>query len=102
MAGALLRDDAAGGFVFPFSLDLLGSQRLVDPVVGDFDLLFVGFLGVGKIVKRPVYDEHGQIKPADMLYLSFSFDHRVLDGAIGAAFGNAIIQELQNPARLLL
>ncbi|MBM3994875.1 MAG: 2-oxo acid dehydrogenase subunit E2 [Planctomycetes bacterium] len=59
-------------------------------------------LGVGKIVKRPVYDEHGQIKPADMVYLSFSFDHRILDGAVGAAFGNAVIRHLQNPAARLL
>src|SRR5262249_41359111 len=30
----------------------------------------VGILGVGKIVKRPVYDSAGNIKPADLLYLS--------------------------------
>ena len=61
----------------------------------------IGILGVGKIVKRPIYDEHGQVMPADMTYLSFSFDHRVLDGAVGAAFGNAVIRHLQNPAALL-
>ena len=27
-----------------------------------------------------------------MVYLSWSFDHRVLDGAVGAAFGNAVIR----------
>ena len=37
-----------------------------------------------------------------MVYLSFSFDHRVLDGAIGAAFGNAIIKQLQDPALMLV
>ncbi len=62
----------------------------------------VGILGVGKIVKRPVFDEHGQIRAADMVYLSLTFDHRVLDGAVGAAFGNALIQRLRNPAALLL
>jgi pyruvate dehydrogenase E2 component (dihydrolipoamide acetyltransferase)/2-oxoisovalerate dehydrogenase E2 component (dihydrolipoyl transacylase) len=62
----------------------------------------VGILGVGKIVKRPVFDEHGQVRPADMVYLSLTFDHRVLDGAVGAAFGNALIQRLQHPAALLL
>ncbi len=41
----------------------------------------VGILGIGKIVKRPVYDDAGLIRPASMLYLSFSFDHRVVDGA---------------------
>jgi 2-oxoisovalerate dehydrogenase E2 component (dihydrolipoyl transacylase) len=61
----------------------------------------VGILGVGKIVKRPIYDDAGQLRAADMLYLSFSFDHRVLDGAIGAAFGNAVIKQLWNAAALL-
>lgn len=59
-------------------------------------------LGIGKIVKRPIYDDAGQIRPADMVYLSFSFDHRVIDGAVGAAFGNAVVKRLQNPAALLL
>ena len=58
----------------------------------------VGILGVGKIVKRPVFDDKGQIKAADMLYLSLSFDHRVIDGAVGTSFGNAIIKQLQNPS----
>jgi len=62
----------------------------------------VGILGIGKIVKRPVFDAAGVVKPADLLYLSFSFDHRVLDGAVGAAFGNAVLHRLQNPALLLV
>ncbi|MBI2806711.1 MAG: 2-oxo acid dehydrogenase subunit E2 [Planctomycetes bacterium] len=62
----------------------------------------VAILGLGKIVKRPVFDENGQVKAADMVYLSFSFDHRVLDGAVGAAFGNAVIARLKSPAVLLL
>ncbi len=62
----------------------------------------VGILGVGKVVKRPVYDQHGQLRPADIIFLSFSFDHRVVDGAVGAAFGNAVLKHLSNPAALLL
>jgi pyruvate dehydrogenase E2 component (dihydrolipoamide acetyltransferase)/2-oxoisovalerate dehydrogenase E2 component (dihydrolipoyl transacylase) len=61
----------------------------------------VGILGVGKFVKRPVYDEHGDLRAADMVYLSWSFDHRVVDGAIGAVFGNAVIRQLQNPLPLV-
>jgi pyruvate/2-oxoglutarate dehydrogenase complex dihydrolipoamide acyltransferase (E2) component len=62
----------------------------------------VAILGVGKIVKRPVYDAAGQVKPADMVYLSLSFDHRVVDGAVGAAFGNAVARQLQNPVAMLV
>jgi pyruvate dehydrogenase E2 component (dihydrolipoamide acetyltransferase)/2-oxoisovalerate dehydrogenase E2 component (dihydrolipoyl transacylase) len=53
-------------------------------------------------VKRPIFDERSQIKAADMVYLSWTFDHRVLDGAVGTAFGNVIIRQLQNPASMLV
>jgi pyruvate dehydrogenase E2 component (dihydrolipoamide acetyltransferase)/2-oxoisovalerate dehydrogenase E2 component (dihydrolipoyl transacylase) len=62
----------------------------------------VGILGLGKVVKRPIFDAAGQVKAAEMIYLSFSFDHRVVDGAVGAAFGNAVIRQLRNPVALLL
>ena len=62
----------------------------------------IGILGVGKIGKRPVCDEAGLIRAADMVFLSLTFDHRVLDGAVGAAFGNALIRRLSNPAALLV
>jgi 2-oxoisovalerate dehydrogenase E2 component (dihydrolipoyl transacylase) len=62
----------------------------------------VGILGVGKIVRRPVFDRHDQVRPADLVYLSLTFDHRVVDGAVCAHFGNALLRHLQNPALLLL
>src|SRR5262249_12173942 len=55
----------------------------------------VGILGLGKVVKRPVFDARGKVRPADLVYLSLSFDHRVVDGAVGAAFTNAILRHLQ-------
>jgi pyruvate/2-oxoglutarate dehydrogenase complex dihydrolipoamide acyltransferase (E2) component len=91
-------EDLRGG---TFSITSIGNfgGLFATPIIAHPQL---GILGVGKIVKRPVFDKRGQIKPADMVYLSFSFDHRVLDGAVGTAFGNAILKQLQNPATLLL
>jgi pyruvate dehydrogenase E2 component (dihydrolipoamide acetyltransferase)/2-oxoisovalerate dehydrogenase E2 component (dihydrolipoyl transacylase) len=96
-----------------------GKSRLEDLKGGTFTITSIGgygglistpvvnhpqtaILGIGKIVKRPVYNAAGNLKPADLLYLSLSFDHRVLDGAIAAAFCNAVIRRLQSPAVLLL
>ena len=62
----------------------------------------VAILGLGKVVKRPVYDAAGNIKRADLIYLSLSCDHRVVDGAVGAAFAKVVIRELQKPAGMLL
>src|SRR5207253_5327830 len=74
-------DDLRGG---TFSITSIGNigGLFATPIILPGQ---VGILGLGKIVKRPVYGEHGEIKPADVLYLSLSFDHRVLDGAVGAA-----------------
>ncbi len=61
----------------------------------------VAILGVHKITKRPVVKDN-QIVIRDMTYLSLSFDHRVLDGAMAAEFMNVIKQYLEDPKLLLL
>jgi len=61
----------------------------------------VAILGVHKITKRPIVKDN-QIVIRDMTYLSVSFDHRVLDGAMAAQFMNAIKQYLEDPKLLLL
>ncbi|MCA9268238.1 MAG: 2-oxo acid dehydrogenase subunit E2, partial [Planctomycetales bacterium] len=62
----------------------------------------VAIMGVGKILKRPIYDEHDRIVPANLVYLSFSFDHRVIDGDVAARFSRSIIRQLEHAAALLL
>jgi 2-oxoisovalerate dehydrogenase E2 component (dihydrolipoyl transacylase) len=90
--------------------DLKGSTYTITSI-GNIGGLFatpiinkpeVGIMAVGKIVTRPVFDAQKQVKAAEMGYLSFTFDHRIVDGAIGALFSNAVIRRLQNPAALLL
>jgi pyruvate dehydrogenase E2 component (dihydrolipoamide acetyltransferase) len=61
----------------------------------------VAILGLHKITKRPVVKDTG-ITIRDMTYLSLSFDHRVLDGAMAARFVNTIKQYLEDPKLLLL
>lgn len=58
-------------------------------------------LGIGRVVRRPVYDKAGHIAPADLVYLAVSFDHRVLDGGATAAFAGALAKRLASPASLL-
>lgn len=97
-AGRSKLEDLRGG---TFTITLVGSigGLIATPVINPPE---VGILAVGRIVKRPVFDEHGQVRAADMVYLSLAFDHRVVDGAVCAAFGNALIRRLQAPATLLL
>jgi 2-oxoglutarate dehydrogenase E2 component (dihydrolipoamide succinyltransferase) len=59
----------------------------------------VAILAVGAIKKRPVVIEtpHGDsIAIRHMMYLSMSYDHRVVDGSLGATFLTAVGRELEN------
>lgn len=97
-AGRSRLDDLRGGTFTLTSIGGIGGL-IATPIINHPE---VAILGIGKAVKRPVFDAAGNIKPAEMVYLSLSFDHRVVDGAVGAVFGNAMIRQLQNPARLML
>jgi len=97
-AGRARREDLKGSTFTVTSVGGVGGL-ISTPIINHPE---VGILGVGKVIRRPVYDEHGAIRPADLIYLSFSFDHRVVDGAVGAAFGNAVKRRLENPAAMLV
>jgi 2-oxoglutarate dehydrogenase E2 component (dihydrolipoamide succinyltransferase) len=59
----------------------------------------VAILAVGAIKKRPVVVETSQgdsIAIRHMMYLSMSYDHRIIDGSLGATFLTAVARELEN------
>lgn len=62
----------------------------------------VAILGVHAIKKAPVVAEDGSIVAGDVMYLSVSIDHRIVDGATGARWMNVVKDCLENPHRLLL
>lgn len=57
-------------------------------------------LAVGGIQQIPVVKE-GQVVPGNVMKLTLSCDHRVVDGASGAAFLNTLKTYLQNPVTML-
>jgi pyruvate dehydrogenase E2 component (dihydrolipoamide acetyltransferase)/2-oxoisovalerate dehydrogenase E2 component (dihydrolipoyl transacylase) len=97
-AGRSKLEDLRGGTFTITSIGNVGGL-IATPIINPPE---VGILAVGRVVKRPVFDAAGQVRAADMVYLSFAFDHRVLDGAVGAVFGNAVLRRLQNPVALLV
>ena len=59
----------------------------------------VAILAVGAIKKRPVVIETAQgdtIGIRHMMYLSLSYDHRIVDGSLGASFLTAVAKEFEN------
>jgi pyruvate dehydrogenase E2 component (dihydrolipoamide acetyltransferase) len=58
-------------------------------------------LAVGAGVKKPVVNKAGEIVVATMMSMTLSVDHRVIDGALGAEFLKALIENLENPMMML-
>jgi 2-oxoisovalerate dehydrogenase E2 component (dihydrolipoyl transacylase) len=56
---------------------------------------------VGKIQKLPRYDAAGTVVPAHIMVVSWSADHRVIDGGTIANFSNLFKQYLEEPAAML-
>ncbi|MEM1235688.1 MAG: pyruvate dehydrogenase complex dihydrolipoamide acetyltransferase [Pseudomonadota bacterium] len=58
-------------------------------------------LAVGAGKKRPVIDDDGNVSVATVMSVTLSVDHRVIDGALGAEFLQAIVDNLENPLSML-
>ncbi len=58
-------------------------------------------LAVGAGIKQPVVKADGTIGVATVMSMTLSVDHRVIDGALGAEFLSAIIENLENPLAML-
>lgn len=96
--GKLGPEDIRGG---TFSITNIGSLGglFSFPII---NLPEAAILGVHSIKKRPVVLEDDSIVARQMLYLSLSFDHRLIDGAEGALFTGHVIDLLENPEALML
>jgi 2-oxoisovalerate dehydrogenase E2 component (dihydrolipoyl transacylase) len=96
-AGTLSRDDISGS---TFTITNVGSVGglFTFPVINYPE---VAILGTHSIVPRPVVRD-GQIVVRKMMYLSISFDHRVVDGALAATFVKDVAASLANPDVMLM
>ncbi len=93
--GKLKPDDTAGG---TFTLTNVGSFGSImgTPIINQPQ---VAIMAVGAIKKRPMVIETAQgdsIAIRHMMYISLSYDHRIIDGALGSTFLNAVSKELEN------
>ncbi|HEX5661141.1 MAG TPA: dihydrolipoamide acetyltransferase family protein [Polyangiales bacterium] len=96
-AGKLPSSELSGSTFTITSLGKLGGL-LATPVLNYPE---VGILGVHAVKERPVV-KNGQIVIGNVMLLSLSFDHRIIDGHIGAAFAYDVIAYLEQPELLLI
>jgi pyruvate dehydrogenase E2 component (dihydrolipoamide acetyltransferase) len=95
--GKVKKEDLGGSSFTITSLGKLGGL-FATPIVNYPE---VAILGVHEIKRRPVVKDD-QIVIGDVMLLSLSFDHRIIDGHVGAAFAQEIIGYLEEPDRLLV
>jgi 2-oxoisovalerate dehydrogenase E2 component (dihydrolipoyl transacylase) len=93
--GTVTLDELHGSTITITSLGALGGV-VTTPVINYPE---VAIIGVNKIVTRPVYEAGGWV-PREMMNLSSSFDHRVVDGYEAAQFVQRIKTLLETPALL--
>ncbi|MBS1587420.1 MAG: 2-oxo acid dehydrogenase subunit E2 [Bacteroidetes bacterium] len=98
----LKADDTQGGTFTLTNVGTFGSL-MGTPIINQPQ---VAILAVGSIKKRPMVMETADgdvIAIRHMMYLSLSYDHRIVDGALGASFLTAVANELEafDPDRLI-
>jgi len=93
--GSLLREEISGGSFTVSNLGMHGVTRF-DAIINAPQ---VAILAVGCVSQRPVV-RAGALAVADMVTLTLSADHRVVDGAVGAAFLNTLCELIEKPAGL--
>ena len=96
-SGKATREELTGSTITITSLGALGGIAAT-PVI---NLPEVAIIGVNKIVARPVVRD-GQIAVAQMMNLSSSFDHRIVDGWEAASFIQRVKAGLEFPATLFI
>ena len=93
--GKLKADDTQGGTFTLTNVGTFGSL-MGTPIINQPQ---VAIMAVGAIKKRPVVVETpagDSIAIRHMMYLSMSYDHRIVDGSLGATFLTAVARELEN------
>jgi len=93
-ANKLKADDTQGGTFTMTNVGTFGSL-MGTPIINQPQ---VAILAVGSIKKRPMVLETPEgdvIAIRHMMYLSLSYDHRIVDGSLGASFLTAVANELE-------
>ncbi len=96
-SGALRPEEYSGG---TFTVSNLGMYD-IESLIAIIQPPQTAILGVGSIQAKPVARD-GAVVIAQVMKVALSADHRVTDGAQGAAFLNEIRRLLENPAALLI
>lgn len=95
--GKATREELSGSTITITSLGPLGGI-VTTPIINSPE---VAIIGINKMAKRPVWQDGGFV-PRDIINMSSSFDHRIIDGWQATLFIQAIKSLLESPATLFM
>lgn len=96
--GRVAQQDLQGGTISISNIGALGGTYAV-PVVNAPE---VAIVALGKMQQLPRFDEAGQVEARSIMNISWSGDHRVIDGGTIARFSGLWQSYLEDPASMLL
>ncbi|HET7479151.1 MAG TPA: dihydrolipoamide acetyltransferase family protein [Rubrobacteraceae bacterium] len=96
--GGLKPDEYQGGTITVSNMGMFG----VDSFTAIINPPQASIIAVSSIVKRPSYDENGEIVPASFMKLTLSADHRIANGRDGALYMSEVKKTLENPVLLMV
>ena len=97
-AGQLTREDLQGGTITLSNIGSVGGTYCSPIIV----VPEVCIAALGSMRTLPRYDEHGQVKPTKVINVSWSADHRVVDGATVARFNQLWKSLIEHPSAMLM
>jgi len=95
--GRLNQADLKGGTISISNVGVIGGTVAV-PVINKPEAAIVA---LGKMQKLPRFDENDQVQAVNIMHISWSGDHRIIDGATMVRFSNAWKSYLENPLTML-
>ena len=96
-SGKINPQELAGGTMTISNIGAIGGT-MATPIIPKPS---VAIVALGKIQTLPRFDEHGNVVARKIMTLSWSGDHRIIDGGTIARFNNLWMSYLQNPALML-
>ena len=96
--GDLTPEEYQGGSITVSNMGMFGVESfsaIINPPQA-------AIVAVSSIIKRPTYNEDGEVVPANLMKLTLSADHRIANGADGAHYMATVKRLLENPMLLLV
>src|SRR5215210_956543 len=96
--GQLKPEEYQGGTITVSNMGMFGIESftaIINPPQA-------AIIAVSSIVRRPTFDENGEVVPASMMKLTLSADHRIANGRDGAVYMAEVKKVLENPVMLMV